>query len=185
MMVRVHDKGLERLFKAVNMIGIEGPSLFKQSVLRFAVLIALGAAPVPGLMQAALAQGPSAQGTPRVAQGGGAGFQVAAPAPSAGTTVRPGDIPGRYYIYRDGGKDTGCMLTLDDKIRVKGGNRAVLAPACRDQGIVIFDPAAWALVGGRLVLTARKGHATHLDHQADGSWLKDPKEGKSLSLKKM
>jgi Protease inhibitor Inh len=43
---------------------------------------------------------------------------------------------------------------------------------------------SWQLVGGRLVLTARKGHKTYLDAQPDGSWKKDPKDGPPLSLKK-
>jgi len=76
------------------------------------------------------------------------------------------------------------MLTLDDKEAGRSGNKALLAPACRDQGIVIFDPVGWWISVGRLILTARKGHTTNLDLQADGSWLKNPKEGKSLSLKK-
>jgi hypothetical protein len=101
-----------------------------------------------------------------------------APAP------RPSEMAGRYAILRDKTRDTGCMLTLDDKTRVKGGDRAALAPACRDQGIVVFDPSAWQIIDGRLVLTAKAGHTTHLDRQADGSWLKDPAEGKSLTLKK-
>ena len=102
-----------------------------------------------------------------------------------GLAERPGDLAGRYAILRDKTHDTGCMLTLDDKTRVKGGERAALAPACRDQGIVVFDPSAWQLIGGRLVLTAKAGHTTHLDKQDDGTWLKDPGEGKSLSLKKL
>ncbi len=100
-------------------------------------------------------------------------------------TDRPSDLAGRYAVLRDKTHDTGCMLTLDDKTRVKGGDRAALAPACRDQGIVVFDPAAWQLVRGRLVLIAKAGHTTHLDKQADGTWMKDPAEGKSLSLKKL
>ncbi len=95
------------------------------------------------------------------------------------------DLAGRYAVLRDKTHDTGCMLTLDDKTRVKGGARAALAPACRDQGIVVFDPSAWQLVNGRLVLTAKAGHVTHLDKQEDGSWLKDANEGKSLSLKRL
>ncbi len=99
--------------------------------------------------------------------------------------LKPGDLAGRYGVLRDGNKDTGCMITLDDKTRAaKGGFKATLAPACRDQGIVIFDPMGWQLAGGRLVLTARKGHTTHLDLQPDSTWAKDPKEGKALSLKK-
>jgi Protease inhibitor Inh len=114
--------------------------------------------------------------------------QPGAPLRRQKTTVfaaRPGDIAGRYYILREGGKDTGCMLTLDDHSQGVGGNRASLAPACRDEGMVIFDPAGWQVVAGRLVLTARKGHTTHLDHQEDGNWAKDPHEGKMLILKKM
>jgi hypothetical protein len=110
---------------------------------------------------------------------------AAASAASEIAAARPRDMAGRYAILRDGGKDTGCMLTLDDRSHGRGGNRAALAPACRDQGIVIFDPVAWQIVGGRLVLTARKGHTTHLDWQQNGTWLKDPKEGKGLALKKM
>jgi hypothetical protein len=94
------------------------------------------------------------------------------------------DMAGRYSILREGGKDTGCMLTLESQARGPGGKKASLAPGCRDQGIVIFDPAGWQILNGRLLLTARKGHKTNLDPQPDGSWKKDPKEGKSLILKK-
>ncbi len=121
----------------------------------------------------------------------GAGVPAARIQLVATRTARPaasehlGDLAGRYAVLRDKTHDTGCMLTLDDKTRVKGGARAALAPACRDQGIVVFDPSAWQLVNGRLVLTAKAGHVTHLDKQEDGSWLKDANEGKSLSLKKL
>jgi hypothetical protein len=122
------------------------------------------------------------------------GFQTVDTKPADSTTmpsritsaIKPGDLGGRYAVLRDGNKDTGCMITLDDKTRAaKGGFKATLAPACRDQGIVIFDPMGWQLTGGRLVLTARKGHTTHLDLQQDSTWAKDPKEGKGLSLKKL
>ena len=49
---------------------------------------------------------------------------------------------------------------------------------------MIFDPVGWRIIGGRLVLTARKGHTTQLDLQPDGTWLKDVKDGASLTLKK-
>jgi hypothetical protein len=97
----------------------------------------------------------------------------------------PADAAGRYSILRDGGKDTGCMLTLNNRGKAPGRETASLAPGCRDQGIVIFDPAGWQIVNGRLVLTARKGHKTYLDAQPDGTWKKDPKEGRSLTLKKL
>ena len=108
------------------------------------------------------------------------------PAPAA-AAARPNDVAGRYIILREGGKDVGCMLTLDDKARASNGDlKAQLAPACRDQGIVVFDPVAWRVERGRLVLTARKGHAATFDKQADGAWWKDPAEGgKPLGVKKI
>jgi Protease inhibitor Inh len=111
---------------------------------------------------------------------------IAATAAPAASSVKPDEIAGRYSVLREGGKDTGCMITLDAKARgLKGGNKALLAPACRDQGIVIFDPVGWAMEKGKLKLTARKGHHAIFEQKGDGTWEKDPKEGKALSLKKM
>ncbi len=110
------------------------------------------------------------------------------PTPATGGSAgRPNDLAGRYIILRDGGRDVGCMLTLDDKARGPGGDlKAQLAPACRDQGIVVFDPVGWRVERGRLVLTARKGHTATFDWQADGAWWKDPQEGgKPLGVKKI
>ena len=108
-------------------------------------------------------------------------------AAAANAPARPTDVAGRYIILREGGRDVGCMLTLDDKARGPGGDlKAQLAPACRDQGIVVFDPVAWRVERGRLVLTARKGHAATFEKQADGAWWKDPAEGgKPLGVKKI
>lgn len=132
----------------------------------------LPALPVPGFESPAAAKAP---------------VQVAATTtPATAPSVRPDEVAGRYSVLREGGKDTGCMITLDAKARgLKGGNKALLAPACRDQGIVIFDPVGWALEKGRLKLTARKGHHAIFEPKGNGTWEKDPKEGKPLSLKKM
>lgn len=95
----------------------------------------------------------------------------------------PSDAAGRYSILREGDKDTGCMLTLDARVRGRAGLKAQLAPACRDNGVVIFDPVGWGLDHGRLVLTARKGHSAHFDKDASGVWRRDSKEGKALGLR--
>jgi len=87
------------------------------------------------------------------------------------------DPPGRYAPLREGNKDTGCMITLE------ASRKAQLAPACRDQGLVVFDPVNWQVERGRLGLTARKGHKAWFDRQSDGTWLRDPKEGKTLILR--
>ena len=99
---------------------------------------------------------------------------VASPATA---NARGASAAGRYAPLREAGKDTGCMITLE------AAGRAQLAPACRDQGLVIFDPTHWKLEQGRLALTARKGHKAHFERQSDGLWLRDPKEGKALSLR--
>ena len=127
---------------------------------------------------APIAEKPASQLSPALAA-----QNAAAP----GSQARPNDVAGRYIILREGGRDVGCMLTLDDKARGPGGDlKAQLAPACRDQGIVVFDPVAWRVERGRLVLTARKGHAATFDKQADGAWWKDPAEGgKPLGVKKI
>lgn len=121
-----------------------------------------------------------------VTAGAKPGFsQAATQVPVAGPPVRAADIPGRYAILRDVNRDTGCMLTLETTPR-GGGARAQLAPACRDNGISIFEPVAWSFSGGKLALTARKGHRAHFVMTSDGSWQKDPKEsGKPLGFRKM
>ena len=100
---------------------------------------------------------------------------------------RPSELAGRYVILREGAKDVGCMLTFNEQARgPKGSLKAQLAPACRDNGIVVFDPQGWQLDRGRIALTARKGHKANFDHHEDGTWWKDPKEGgKPLGIRKM
>jgi hypothetical protein len=168
--------------------GIEFFDGTDQTVLDFTATDAkafLASGPQGAVYRLAALQGAPQKKAPFVKQGG------TSPAPEAIATKL--DVPaatvsgagGRYSILRDGGKDTGCMLTLDNQLKAPGGKKASLAPGCRDQGIVIFDPSGWQIVNGRLVLTARKGHKTELDQQPDGTWKKDPKEGKSLTLKKL
>lgn len=105
---------------------------------------------------------------------------AAAAAPVLAASVNP--VAGRYAILRAEDKDTGCMLTLEMR-GARGGSKAQLAPACRDNGVVVFDPVAWSLDRGRLVLTARKGHKAHFDRGEDGVWRRDSAEGKALGLR--
>ncbi len=156
-----------------------------QTVLDFTAadtLAFIASGPQGEVYRLASLQGVPQKNKPVVDQGGAGSAPAVVASKQDGPTVSVG---GRYAILRDGGKDTGCMLTLDNQGKSAGRQKASLAPGCRDQGIVIFDPVGWEIVDGRLVLTARKGHKTHLDAQTDTSWKKDPKEGKGLTLKKM
>ena len=91
---------------------------------------------------------------------------------------RVGDVAGRYSILRDD-KDTACMLTLQP------GGKAQLAPACRDNGIVVFDPIGWRLEQGKLVLKARKGHKLEMLRDAAGVWRREGADGKGLGFRAM
>lgn len=104
-------------------------------------------------------------------------LRTTTPAAPPVTARASNDPPGRYAPLREGNKDTGCMITLE------ASRKAQLAPACRDQGLVVFDPINWQMERGRLGLTARKGHKAWFDRQSDGTWLRDPKEGKTLILR--
>lgn len=99
-------------------------------------------------------------------------------APAALGPTSPSEVVGRYAILRSG-KDTGCMLTLN-------ASTAQLAPACRDNGIVVFEPKGWSLQSRRLYLRAQKGHSTIFEMSEAGVWEKDPRQaGKPLGLRKM
>ncbi len=143
--------------------------------------------PADGKGRAALDRAAGAVATTALAEPGAKG-EAAKPAAARkpGASEKPAEVAGRYAVLRDKTHDTGCMVTLDDKAHGPGATfKARLAPACRDQGIVIFDPIGWQVVGGKLVLTARKGHTTELQTQDDGSWMNEPKKGKALSLKRI
>jgi len=104
-------------------------------------------------------------------------------AQAAGSHASSNEAAGRYSILRGDGKETGCMLTLDNRAHGPGGFKAQLAPACRDNGVVIFDPVGWSMDRGRLALTARKGHKAWFDRGPGGLWRRDAKEGKPLALR--
>jgi hypothetical protein len=102
-------------------------------------------------------------------------FAVAASRPSSGGK---GVEAGRYAVLRDD-KDTNCMVTLHP------GGKAQLAPACRDNGIVVFDPMSWRTDAGKIVLTARKGHKIEMLRGENNVWRRDGETGKGLGLRPM
>ncbi len=159
---------------------------------------AVAAADAGGLQAAPLANAPAVLSPSRPARPGTAPAQDArlTPAPPLTTNAavaryagRINDLAGRYIILREGvagGRDVGCMLTLEDRPVGRGALRAQLAPACRDNGIVVFEPVGWSFERGRLVLTARRGHHAMFDYHADGSWWKQSADGsRPLGLRHM
>lgn len=116
-----------------------------------------------------------------------AGTVIAVQNASAGRATPQNDtaatgFAGRYRIARDA-SDLACTLTLGgltpDNIR-----EAKLDAGCQDGGLRIFDPVAWRTEGPRLFLIARKGHTIGFSRRPDGSFIRDPAQGKPLVLKK-
>lgn len=118
----------------------------------------------------------SAQNAPARLGEGGAPLQMAQqqtqkPAQRAQPGPRIAEVAGRYAVLREDDKDTLCMVTLAETARGSGYHRAQLAPACRDNGVVIFDPVAWTIDRqGHISLQARKGHKMGMERDANGVW---------------
>ena len=134
-------------------------------------------APVASLSPPAF---PDPSGTAAAAPATAVPETVAVPRPAATVAATAG-----HYAVMRGSRDTGCMVTLDEAGRSEAELKARLAPACRDQGIIIFDPVGWSLKGGRLVLAARRGHTAVFSADAAGTWVKDATTGPSLGLKRL
>jgi Protease inhibitor Inh len=134
------------------------------------------------------AQSPS-KGFEPVPVDGAPGFVPVTPAAAAvKAEVAPKDrraLAGHYALLR--GKDgmSDCTLTLDDTPQGHASYKASLSPTCKDDAMVVFDPASWEIGKGDLVLIAKSGSKTRLELQADGTWRKPSKDGTPLILKKM
>jgi Protease inhibitor Inh len=93
-------------------------------------------------------------------------------------------LPGTYVIDRYSEREV-CRLGLTSTMVGAGGRfEAVLLDGCRDPGLLVFNPAAWRYEGGRLILTARRGHEVTLVSEREGQWRRDPEVGATLVLRK-
>ena len=107
---------------------------------------------------------------------------IVAAAPAVFPPATMAELVGNYAVVRQN-RDTGCMVTLEAEGGGKAEQKARLAPACRDQGIVIFDPVGWQLSKGQLILTAKKGHKAVMARRAERTWATNPAKGAALVLK--
>lgn len=104
------------------------------------------------------------------------------PDPSKFAPVDPKTVPGNYGVARDKGRPI-CSITLTSRPGRAGAYAAELAGGCLDSGLKIFDPVAWRIDHGRLVLIAKKGHETAFVPLSDGTWSKDPVGNSPMFLK--
>lgn len=87
--------------------------------------------------------------------------------------------PGTYALDRFQERDT-CRIVLDG---TGGGVRVV--PGCKDGGLEVFDPVHWRYTGGRMTLSAKRGHSIDLVPSGDGRWRRDPEVGTTFVLRRV
>jgi hypothetical protein len=104
------------------------------------------------------------------------------PDPSKLAPVDPKTVPGNYGVAREKGRPI-CSITLSSRPARAGAYGAEIAGGCLDAGLKIFDPVAWRIDRGRLVLIAKKGHETAFVPMSDGTWSKDPVGTSPMFLK--
>jgi hypothetical protein len=114
---------------------------------------------------------------------------AAGAAPAAATAaelppLRSDALVGLYGVAREKNKPI-CSLDLAaTPIKKTGTFAAKLSGGCIDPGLKVFDPIAWRIDKGHLVLIARKGHEQGFAQGADGVFTKDPPSGAQLFLRK-
>jgi hypothetical protein len=119
---------------------------------------------------------------------------AAPPAPALGvpqlTPIDPekapplGAVPGVYVVDPYIEKDV-CRVDLGRGMLTAAGRHEIrLLEGCRDAGLAAFDPVSWRYEGGRLTLTARRGHEVTLISERQGHWRRDPEVGAMLVLRK-
>lgn len=93
-------------------------------------------------------------------------------------------VPGVYLLDRYTERDV-CRIELGRVLLATAGrHEARILGGCRDAGLAAFDPVAWRYEGGRLILTARRGHEVTLVSEREGQWRRDPDVGATLILRK-
>jgi hypothetical protein len=93
-------------------------------------------------------------------------------------------LPGTYAVDRYTEREV-CRVALAALRLDPTRYEARLLDGCRDAGLRAFDPIAWRYEGGRLTLTARRGHEVTLISERDSHWRRDPEVGATLILRKM
>lgn len=97
----------------------------------------------------------------------------------------PSTLPGAYIVDRYTERDVCRIVLAPTAIGASGRHEARLLDGCRDVGLRAFDPLTWHYEGGRLTLTARRGHEVTLISEREGQWRRDPEVGATLVLRKL
>jgi len=93
-------------------------------------------------------------------------------------------VPGVYVVDRYLEREV-CRISLEPAtLDATGRNEAHLLEDCHDNGLHVFDPAAWHYEAGRLTLQARRGHQVSFIPEREGQWRRDPDVGSTLVLRK-
>lgn len=91
------------------------------------------------------------------------------------------ELVGEWDIARVAGAPV-CRWTLTDRPTPKGGFQVLVAPGC-EAALAAFQPAAWDIEGGNVVVRSGSGAAPlRFARQEDGGWSRTPERGRPLLL---
>ena len=103
--------------------------------------------------------------------------------PASAATDQTLPQPGLYALDRFKDQDV-CRVELQPGEAEKPAPVRLL-DGCRDNGILVFDPAAWLAAKGRITLRAKRGHAVELVPAGEGRWRRDPEVGTTFVLRRV
>ncbi len=132
--------------------------------------------PEPAIAAAVPAPSPAVATAATVSPGEPGGPVV--PAPPLPPLSPDGPQPGTYALDRLRQQVT-CRLAFERDGTVK------LLAGCHDDGIEVFNPVTWRYDGGRLTVTAKRGHSIGLVKMDDGRWRRDPETGVVFILRRI
>jgi hypothetical protein len=82
-------------------------------------------------------------------------------------------VPGIYIFDRHLEREE-CRISLEPAAPDTSGRYEVrLLEECHDNGLRVFDPAAWHYEAGRLTLQARRGHQVAFTSEREGQGRRD------------
>jgi Protease inhibitor Inh len=103
-------------------------------------------------------------------------LQTAAGAP----TISAGDIAGDWAIARGAGKPT-CVLTLANSPASADALAVKIKPGC-DAMVTRFNPAAWRMEQGDLVLLSQRGESWQFEQNDANTWQRVPESADPVLL---
>ncbi|WP_156922055.1 protease inhibitor Inh/omp19 family protein [Azorhizobium doebereinerae] len=108
-------------------------------------------------------------------------YFLAPPSALQDDMVRPEEMLGEWDLARAAGSPL-CRWTFSETPAPAGGFAIAVGPGC-DAGLAAFQPVAWRLEGGNVLVSSGGGGGTlRFARQEDGGWAKVPERGRPLLM---